>query len=551
MVDLLGPAGKDAHEHSEGSWNDKGIDVTLDTDRLDKQIIKQETKWQLDSFDNRKAVKAERKMAKNQSRFFDISRDDRKTVEEALHPGAPTLLGANAVQAGQGLENNDTIATNINYNSCTFRWGKIRQTVHEKKLSKNNNSKGDSNISSGEAESLMRNMLKVFGIIAKPPFAYKERKCLEKKLHKFVKADLEAFDNEQRETMQRMAGYWRYVNKRTYNAMVRENEIWNWATGEKLPEVEENSEPSDTQEDETVSSEETSPSSVGQDNIAEDWCDQEWGDHTPERGPLYPAEPFERCASIGESAPVRVKLRDLDSNSSPLDKRSYCRGQFSTPTLEHPLSSPMSVDDGCLGEQEYSSSCGFELGRSSPAHCTSSSKEDEKPPKDVFIYSKDDRTFSKPIHLASPPKKSAPIAPIKNADLQTVSIAQTQEMVSDNAYSILQHEIPAPNEEIEGLDKTRTRRPTWPKKYKDEEFPALPISTISAANGNQKPTPIKVLNITAGVLLRPNSPRVGKKSPAGLRKPAARNQASHNKSCSTVKMTMTGSDGWTTIAKNC
>lgn len=37
--------------------------------------------------------------------------------------------------------------------------------------------------------------------------------------------------------MMRMAGYWRYVNRRTYNAMVRNNQLWDWATGEKLEEL--------------------------------------------------------------------------------------------------------------------------------------------------------------------------------------------------------------------------------------------------------------------------------------------------------------------------
>lgn len=37
--------------------------------------------------------------------------------------------------------------------------------------------------------------------------------------------------------MMRMAGYWRYVNRRTYNAMVRHNQLWDWATGGKLEEL--------------------------------------------------------------------------------------------------------------------------------------------------------------------------------------------------------------------------------------------------------------------------------------------------------------------------
>ena len=58
-----------------------------------------------------------------------------------------------------------------------------------------------------------------------------------RKLTAAIEGDITAFQNEQAETMARAAGYWRYVNKRTYNIMVRNNTIWDWATGEKLPEL--------------------------------------------------------------------------------------------------------------------------------------------------------------------------------------------------------------------------------------------------------------------------------------------------------------------------
>lgn len=52
-----------------------------------------------------------------------------------------------------------------------------------------------------------------------------------------IALDLVSVENEEREIMMRMAGYWRYVNRRTYNAMVRNNQLWDWATGEKLDEL--------------------------------------------------------------------------------------------------------------------------------------------------------------------------------------------------------------------------------------------------------------------------------------------------------------------------
>lgn len=39
-----------------------------------------------------------------------------------------------------------------------------------------------------------------------------------------------------------MAGYRRYANRRTYNQMVKNNELWDWGAGQKLPEIEEDNE---------------------------------------------------------------------------------------------------------------------------------------------------------------------------------------------------------------------------------------------------------------------------------------------------------------------
>ncbi|EFR02393.1 hypothetical protein MGYG_05389 [Nannizzia gypsea CBS 118893] len=66
--------------------------------------------------------------------------------------------------------------------------------------------------------------------------ADKDRKQLLTKLGEAIFADLELVSNEARETMRRSAGYWRFANRRTYNAMVRNSKIVNWETGEKLTE---------------------------------------------------------------------------------------------------------------------------------------------------------------------------------------------------------------------------------------------------------------------------------------------------------------------------
>ncbi|KAL2011148.1 hypothetical protein VTN00DRAFT_3866 [Thermoascus crustaceus] len=66
----------------------------------------------------------------------------------------------------------------------------------------------------------------------------KERRILIGKLGYAIKADIETVANEAKETMKRQTAYWRYVNKKMYNNMVRNNELVNWETGEKLQELE-------------------------------------------------------------------------------------------------------------------------------------------------------------------------------------------------------------------------------------------------------------------------------------------------------------------------
>lgn len=71
-------------------------------------------------------------------------------------------------------------------------------------------------------------MLRQLRVDTEPSNTSKGRKQLVNKLTIAIEADLLAHDNEQAATMQRMAGYWRYANKRTYNFMVRNSEIWDW-----------------------------------------------------------------------------------------------------------------------------------------------------------------------------------------------------------------------------------------------------------------------------------------------------------------------------------
>lgn len=73
----------------------------------------------------------------------------------------------------------------------------------------------------------------------------KNRRVLFARLREGIRNDLECVANETQQRMMRMAGYWRYANKRTYNLMVEKNYIWDWETGAKLEVLDEEIETSD------------------------------------------------------------------------------------------------------------------------------------------------------------------------------------------------------------------------------------------------------------------------------------------------------------------
>ncbi|KAK2733981.1 hypothetical protein FQN55_003077 [Onygenales sp. PD_40] len=97
--------------------------------------------------------------------------------------------------------------------------------------------KGDSPCP-GEIElEYIQNIMAELGV--PPPYTGKmsrSRKALLAKLAVSIFQDIEMTANESRETVRRKLSYWSFVSKKTYNAMVRNNQLVNWETGEKLAE---------------------------------------------------------------------------------------------------------------------------------------------------------------------------------------------------------------------------------------------------------------------------------------------------------------------------
>ena len=196
-----------AHDAETSEWNDSS---TQNDD--DVGFRKGELWYQgLDTAAERKAVKAARKSARNQTRFELPAALDLRRVENVLHP--ESQASALKVKANDEIDQKSREQPWCSPNCETRPLGSMDVIQH---------------------------ILKELGIELAPARNSKERRSLLTKLQLAVRNDLESYSNEQAETMQRMAGYWRYANRRTYNFMVRTNQVWDWETGEKLLEVEDN-----------------------------------------------------------------------------------------------------------------------------------------------------------------------------------------------------------------------------------------------------------------------------------------------------------------------
>ncbi|KAL9588029.1 MAG: hypothetical protein Q9203_003148 [Teloschistes exilis] len=197
-----------------------------------------------ENFSPRGPTKAERKRARQSRLIQIISPELMRSIGNALHPilhsmedvegGAPEIQGAGL---GQHI-----IQDSIKFNSHSFRPGLMRQSVHAKKLLKANGIGRLPTPKSAQEDPEITLMLVQLDIATTSIHATRERVNLVKQLRNAIRDDMEKVDNENRDTMTRMAGYWRYVNRKTYNYMVRNNHIWDWATGQKLEEVEEEEE---------------------------------------------------------------------------------------------------------------------------------------------------------------------------------------------------------------------------------------------------------------------------------------------------------------------
>ena len=189
-------------------------------------------------------TKAEKKRARHSYLVEVIPPGLMDTIDITLHPGNNPFDDKENKEGGlwNSLKSNQVLEDNIRFNTNCFNPASMRQSVHSKRLLKSNGVGRRPSSKNGQMIPEITSILEQLGITPTPFHASKERSALVKQLRSAIKDDIEKIENENRDTMMRMAGYWRYVNRKTYNFMVRQNRIWDWATGQKLEEVEDDNE---------------------------------------------------------------------------------------------------------------------------------------------------------------------------------------------------------------------------------------------------------------------------------------------------------------------
>ena len=460
-------------QEREIEW-DNNSSTLNDDDDDDPKERKQCWSRGMENADIRKAAKAERKAAKNQVLFQIITQQDLATVEKALHPESDQQAGE--VSKGQGLADNHTIDENIAFNANTFKWSSVRQAVHLKRIAKSNGGKHKSNTPEQDNE-ILSPIFASLGMSTNLSKANKQRKSLNAKLRAAILGDLVAFKNDQVETMQRMAGYWRYANRRTYNEMVRNNEIWDWATGEKLPEITEEAELDVIQEqDETA---EAHTLDGGTERIPEDWDDPDFeipaGQTALSLTPLI--DRLNTNGTVGRSdtltkqpyADHDTKLdEEIDSirdciTSTRISKLSFSPGYLSGQALSSKVLSPISSDEDWERLWDESGDHinegsevldGCSTPRSPRSPMTPSPKDLNK---EGFQGVKDTRVLGKAIRKASPPMNATPRVPQTTRDLLASPTQNRDTPDLLNRFSALNHETPAPSEEVKKVDPPLTR----------------------------------------------------------------------------------------------
>ncbi|KAL8730719.1 MAG: hypothetical protein Q9166_003911 [cf. Caloplaca sp. 2 TL-2023] len=251
--------------------------------------------------------KVERKKARHSSLVQVVTPALMGRIDNVLHPEGRSLEDkSNRPGDSNSMAlSHKIIEDNIGFNTNCFRPSSLRQSVHAKKVLKANGI-AKTSPKAIQDDTGISLILEDLGVRPHSMNPSKQRSTLVRQLSSAIRDDIEKFENEKRDTMMRMAGYWRYVNRKTYNYMVRNNQIWDWVTGQKLEEIEEETESElDTEE--------------GRDAEKGFWDDTSTVG-TPLSGAGTPQKEIEAYSE--EFDPENMKTGQLDSDMAALDAKN-------------------------------------------------------------------------------------------------------------------------------------------------------------------------------------------------------------------------------------
>ena len=242
--------------------------------------------------------------------------------------------------------------------------------------------------------------------------------------------------------------------------MVRNNELWDWATGEKLPEIREEAE-LDVIEEEAETVEPGSRTVEMEGRIPETWNDPDCklpaGKAALSQGPLVSKSETKSGQDMKPDEEVESTRDGISMSKLPSSPE-----RLPSQTLGFNVVSPLSSDEtwerrraesGDLAEDESETLGGSPATRSPLSSMTSNPKG---PHEQAFQGVKDNRVFGKAIRKASPPSTDVPRQLSRSLSLP--ASPDRNERDPRNRFGALDREVPAPcEEEVKEADPTRVK----------------------------------------------------------------------------------------------
>ena len=246
--------------------------------------------------------------------------------------------------------------------------------------------------------------------------------------------------------------------------MVQNNKLWDWATGEKLPEIREETD-LDVIEEEDESGEASTLETETDGLVPENWDDPDLELSTDQTA-LTCAPLIKRLNTSGTVARIGTPTRQWHvDRDTELDEEtlSLNSGRLSSQTMSFNVRSPLSSNGdrgGLRNKFEDHAWKGSETSYGS--HTLGSplspmSSKPQSPHKKGFQGIKDTRVLGKAIRQASPPVKdtvrtSQPIGNLLAPATQDKAIPNLV-----NRFGVLNHETPAPCEQVKRPDSPPAR----------------------------------------------------------------------------------------------